>query len=196
MDEKLRIPGEKVASIEEFLPGDNTFEDDDYIRATTIGKINLDSSERLASINRQKQITVPNVGDIVIGVVEANLPSMIAIMIKFVNGKEMNSDLECICVTRHIRKKNIALAQDVVKVKIISHINGTIHATIDEPELGVLFTKCRKCFGTVVKMRDAVKCKDCGWIDDRKLSTEFGKSEFLTQNKDEEGLISRRTRCI
>ena len=33
--------------------------------------------------------------------------------------------------------------------------------------------------GTVVKMRDAVKCKDSGWIDDRKLSTEFGKSDFL-----------------
>ena len=157
MDEKLRIPGEKIASIEEYLPGDNTFEDDDSIRATTIGEINLDSSERLASINRQKQITVPNVGDVIIGVVEANLPSMIAIMIKFVNGKKMNSNLECICVTRHIRKKNIALAQDVVKAKIISHINGTIHATIDSQELGVLFTKCRKCHGTVVKMRDAVK---------------------------------------
>ena len=44
------------------------------------------------------------------------------------------------------------------------------------------FTKCRKCFGTVVKMRDAVKCKDCGWIDDRKLSSDFGKSEFLNQD--------------
>ena len=182
MDNNQKIPWEKIASIEEYLPGNNTFEDNDSIRATTIGEINLDSSERSASINRQKQITVPNVGDIIIGVVEANLPSMIAIKIKYVNGKEMNSDLECICVTRHIRKKNIALAQDVVKAEIISHINGTIHASIDSPELGVLFTKCRKCFGTVVKMRDAVKCKDCGWIDDRKLSTEFGKSDFLSKN--------------
>ena len=158
MDNNQKIPGEKIASIEEYLPGDNTFEDNDSIRATTIGEINLDSSERSASINRQTQITVPKVGDIIIGVVEANLPSMIAIAIKFVNGKKVNSDLECICVTRHIRKKNIALAKDVVKAEIISHINGTIHATIDSPELGVLFTKCRKCFGTVVKMRDAVKC--------------------------------------
>ena len=179
MDNNQKIPGEKIASIEEYLPGDNTFEDNDSIRATTIGEINLNSSERSASINRQKQITVPKVGDIIIGFVEANLPSMIAIAIKFVNGKKVNSDLECICVTRHIRKKNIALAQDVVKAEIISHINGTIPATIDSPELGVLFTKCRKCFGTVVKMRDVVKCKDCGWIDDRKLSTEFGKSDFL-----------------
>tara|TARA_B100001559_G_scaffold191837_1_gene160513 strand:- start:190 stop:456 length:267 start_codon:yes stop_codon:yes gene_type:complete len=88
MDEKQKIPGEKIAQIEEYLPGDNTYEDNDIIRATTIGSINLDSDERLASINRQKQITVPNVGDIIIGVVEANLPSMIAIMIKYVNGKK------------------------------------------------------------------------------------------------------------
>ena len=181
MDEKQKIPGEKIALIEEYLPGENTFEDEDSIRATAIGEIRLDSTERLASIERRKQITVPKVGDIIIGVVEANLPSMIAIMIKFVNGKKANSDLECICVTRHLRKKNVALAKDVVKVEIISHINGTIHSTIDSPELGVLFTKCRKCYGTVVKMRDAVKCKDCGWIDDRKLSLDFGKSEFMNQ---------------
>ena len=182
MNDKQKIPGEKIAQIEEYLPGENTFEDNDVIRATTIGNIELDSNERLASINRQTQITVPKVGDVIIGVVEANLPSMIAIMIKYVNGKKVVADLECICVTRHIRKKNIALAKDVVKAEIISHINGTIHASIDSQELGVLFTKCRKCFGTVVKMRDAVKCKDCGWIDDRKLSSEFGKSEFLAQN--------------
>jgi exosome complex component CSL4 len=182
MNEKQKIPGEKIALIEEYLPGENTFEDEDSIRATVIGEIRLDSTERLASIERQKQITVPKVGDIIIGVVEANLPSMIAIMIKYVNGKKVVADLECICVTRHLRKKNIALAKDVVKVKIISHINGTIHSTIDSPELGVLFTKCRKCYGTVVKMRDAVKCKDCTWIDDRKLSSDFGKSEFMNQN--------------
>ena len=179
MDENQKIPGERIASIEEYLPGENTFEDNDLIRATTIGNVNLDSTERLASIDRQTQITVPKVGDIIIGVVEANLPSMIAIMMKYVNGKKVVADLECICVTRHLRKKNVALAKDVVKAKIISHINGTIHASIDSQELGVLFTKCRKCFGTVVKMRDAVKCKDCTWIDDRKLSSDFGKSDFL-----------------
>ena len=120
MSENQKIPGEKIVSIEEYLSGENTYEDNDVIRATVIGDINLDSTERLASINRQKQITVPKVGDIIIGVVEANLPSMIAIMIKFVNGKKVVSDLECVCVTRHIRKKNIALAKDVVKAEIIS----------------------------------------------------------------------------
>ena len=77
MENNQKIPGEKIAQIEEYLPGENTFEDDDIIRATTIGEINLDSVERLASINRQKQITVPKVGDVIIGVVQENLPAMI-----------------------------------------------------------------------------------------------------------------------
>ena len=29
MDNNQKIPGEKIASIEEYLPGDNTFEDND-----------------------------------------------------------------------------------------------------------------------------------------------------------------------
>ena len=52
MNENQKIPGEKIAQIEEYLPGNNTFENEDSIRATTIGEVNLDSSERLASINQ------------------------------------------------------------------------------------------------------------------------------------------------
>ena len=56
----------------------------------------------------------------------------------------------------------------------------TIHAVMNEPELGIIFTKCRKCVGKVVaKSSDAIKCTDCGWIDERKLSSNFGKSNFV-----------------
>jgi exosome complex component CSL4 len=71
------------------------------------------------------------------------------------------------------------LVKDIVTLKILNHLNGTIHATIDEPNLGVLFTKCRKCGGKVVPMRDAIKCTECSWIDERKLSSNFGNSSFF-----------------
>ena len=179
MTNQNKIPGEKIAALEEYLPGSNTFDDGEVIRATTIGSVQFDTSERSASVKSDNPTQIPKIGDMIIGTVEANLPSMIAVSIKFVNGKKTKTNVECVCVTRHLRKKNIALAQDVVKAEIISNINGTLHGKIDPPECGVLFTKCRKCFGIVTKMRDAVKCKDCGWIDDRKLSLDFGKSDFL-----------------
>ena len=179
MVEELTLPGEKVAMIEEYLPGENTFEDGETIRSSSIGIKELNRSEQQVSIQNKKSVGIPKIGDIIIGTVEATLGSMIAVSIGYINSTKIESNIECICVTRHLRKKNAALVKDVVRLKILSRVNGTIHATIDEHDLGVLFTKCRKCFGAVVKIRDAVKCSECGWIDDRKLSSDFEKSDFL-----------------
>ena len=122
---------------------------------------------------------IAQVGDTIIGTVAAVMSSMIAVSIDYINGKPTTSKVECGCATRQLRKKNVALLNDLVTLKILNHLNGTIHATIDEPNLGVLFTKCRKCGGKVVQMRDAIKCTECSWIDERKLSSNFGKSDFF-----------------
>jgi len=171
--------GDKIASIEEYEAGYNTFDDGDMVRASTVGEKILDKSTRIARIKHPKMLSIPQVGDTVIGTVAAVLSSMIAVSIDYINEKPTTSKVECVCSTRNIRRKNIALVKDIVTLKILNHLNGTIHATIDEPNLGVLFTKCRKCGGKVVPMRDAIKCTECSWIDERKLSSNFGNSSFF-----------------
>jgi len=179
MSENTTFPGDKIASIEEYEAGHNTFDDGDMVRAATVGQKDLDKTTRVASVKHPKLLSIPKVGDIVIGTVAAVMSSMIAVSIDYINGKPTTSKVECICSTRNIRIRNIALVKDIVTLKILSHLNGTIHATISEPHLGILFTKCRKCGGKVVPMRDAIKCTDCSWIDERKLSTNFGKNDIL-----------------
>lgn len=172
------FPGYKIASIEEYEAGHNTFDDGDMIRAATIGQIDIDKSLHVANIKHPKRFSIPNVGDIIVGPVVAVMSSMIIVSIDYINGKPTTSKVECICPTRNIRRKIVALAGDMVALKIIGHLNGAIHATIEEPQLGVLFTKCRKCVGSVIQVRDIVKCKECEWIDERKLSKMFGSSDF------------------
>jgi exosome complex component CSL4 len=179
MSESVAFPGDKIASIEEFEAGYNTFDDGDMVRASTVGKQNLDKTTRIASISHPKMLSIPQVGDIIIGTVAAAMSSMIAVSIDYINGKPTTSKVECVCSIRNLRKKNVALVNDIVILKILNHLNGTIHAAIDEPNLGVLFTKCRKCGGKVVPMRDAIKCTECSWIDERKLSTDFGNGDFV-----------------
>lgn len=179
MSETATFPGDKIASIEEYEAGYNTFDDGDMVRASTVGEKTLDKTTRVASIKHPKMLSIPQVGDTIIGTVVAVMSSMIAVSIEYINGKPTTSKVECVCATRQLRKKNVALLGDIVNLKILNHLNGTIHAKIDEPQLGVLFTKCRKCGGKVVQMRDAIKCTECSWIDERKLSTEYGKSEFI-----------------
>jgi len=180
MSENSTFPGEKIASIEEYEAGHNTFDDGDMVRAATMGQKDLNKTTRVVNVNHPKLLSIPQVGDVIIGTVAAVMSSMIAVSIDYINGKPTTSKVECVCGTRNLRIRNVALVNDIVSLKIISHINGTIHAAINEPELGIIFTKCRKCGGRVVSMRDAIKCTDCSWIDERKLSKNFGKYDFVS----------------
>ena len=173
------LPGDEIAVIEEYEAGSNACAHEHVIRATVIGETETDQKKRLVNVKNYKTTSIPEKGDIIIGTVEAVMGSMIAVLIHYINSKPVKSQVECICATRSLRKKNVALVKDLVKLKIIGHLNGAIHASIQEPELGVLFTKCRKCGMNVKPLRDIIKCVECGWTDDRKLSSDFLKSDFL-----------------
>ena len=176
---EFSIPGDKVATIEEFETGSNTFDDGHTIRSVVVGTKEFDKTNRIAKINQFKSPAVPQVNDLVIGNVVALMANMFAINILYINGKATHSGLECICQARGAKKRIIARVSDVVLVKIISHLNGAIHATISEPELGVLFTQCNKCAGKVVQIGGNIKCVDCGYIEERKLSSKFGNGDFI-----------------
>lgn len=176
MPDDLTFPGDRIASIEEYEPGPNTFDDGGAVRAATIGTVQINSEKRSVGINTHRQISIPEPGDTIIGVVVSSLPSMLAVLIQYINDKPVVSSVECICSIRNLRKRTVALSNDIVKLRIISRLNGTIHAAISEPDLGVLFTKCKKCGGKVIAMRDGIKCTDCAWTDERKLSSDFGKA--------------------
>lgn len=179
MSESTTLPGDKIASIEEYEAGYNAFDDGNMVRATAVGSVDIDKSQRIANIINPKILSVPKVGDTIIGTVAAVMSSMIIVTVDYINGSPTTSKVECLCATRNIRKKNVALVNDIVRLKTVSHLNGAIHTTMDDRDSGVLFTKCRKCGGKVVPMRDAIKCTECAWIDDRKLSAMFGNSDFV-----------------
>jgi exosome complex component CSL4 len=172
------MPGDKLGFIEEMEAGSNTFDDGDTIRSSTVGIANVDKKNRIVQVQNGKQISIPKKGDIVIGSVSAVLSSMIAVAIQYLNGKPNSSGVECICQNAN-RRRIIARVNDIIALKVESHLNGAIHATIDEPELGVLFTKCNICGGSVVPMRDRVKCPNCGFVEDRKISINYEKADFI-----------------
>ena len=76
MSETATFPGDKIASIEEYEAGYNTFDDGDMVRASTVGEKNLDKTTRVASIKHPKMLSIPKVGDIVIGTVAAAMSSV------------------------------------------------------------------------------------------------------------------------
>ncbi len=173
------LPGDKIAIIEEYGSGNNTYDDGEIIRSTTVGQSDINKKDRVIDVKNIKPTSMPKPGDIVIGTVEAVLGSMLVVLSKYINSEPVQSQVECICSTSNIRKRNIALVNDLIKIKILGTLNGAIHGTMNDQDLGVLFTKCRKCGKDVKPLRDIIKCIECGWTDDRKLSSDFLKSDFI-----------------
>jgi len=110
------LPGDKISIIEEYEAGNNTCDDGQIVRATVIRESEIDQIERIVNVKNQKNSSIPEKGDIIIGTVEAVMGSMIAVMINNINSKPVKSQVECICATRSIRKKNVALVKDLVKL--------------------------------------------------------------------------------
>ena len=75
---EAKFPGDRIGYIEEYVSGENTYDDGESIRATVIGSSELNNSEKTANVITQTKLSIPEINDIVIGNVEAVLGSMLS----------------------------------------------------------------------------------------------------------------------
>jgi exosome complex component CSL4 len=190
-DEKsLILPGERVASIEEFEGGKNTYlAPDGTIRSAAIGNKVLDLKRRVVKIDQKNSPMLPKVGDIVVGYIEMLFSSMISVRILIINDKESTAGFSAIASAkvggrdRDRRGRVVFRTGDIIRGRVISLLNSTIHITIAEKEFGVLYALCFNCGGDTVRINDTIKCIECGAYEERKLTNDYGKETFRLIHK-------------
>jgi exosome complex component CSL4 len=181
---KVILPGEQVASIEEFEGGKNTYlTEDGTIRSAAIGTKALDLKRRIVKIEPKNAPMMPKIGDILVGYVEMIFASMISVKVLYINGIRSKSGFAAIASmrvgsSRDRRERPIFRTGDIIRGRVMSLLNSTVHMTIAEREFGVLYTTCFMCGGDTVKVNDTVKCIECGAWEPRKLTNDYGKETF------------------
>ena len=179
---RLAIPGDKLATIEEFVPGRGSATSGDEIVSTVVGDVEADMANRVIIVKAMKSVDkeLPKTGDLVIGHVDSAQPSMAQITIIAVNDRESDKELSGMLSMREDRRRRTSSplkAGDIIRARVASTKNAIIHLSLDDPKAGVLETVCSNCGGNVMALgRDRVKCKECGFVDDRILSEDFIKS--------------------
>ena len=78
---KQVLPGDFLAFPEEFLPGKNTYEKADSVRATVLGRVEKDLSKREVEVRPSVSAKTPKVGDVVVGQVEVAMTSTAGVRI-------------------------------------------------------------------------------------------------------------------
>lgn len=183
MGDDMKLPGEKIALIEEFEGGSGTYEDNGIVRSAWIGKPVFDFKKRVVTVNPTKQTPLPKAGDIVIGFID-NVPgNMVSMRILYVNGKKTDAGFTAISLMRGGRGRKSVMFKvgDLVRAKIVSLLNANIHVDFRDRNLGVIYTVCHSCGGNVVSVDGRVKCVECGTTEERKLAEDYGQVNLVLQ---------------
>ena len=190
------FPGEQVALIEEFEGGKNTYITDGTIRSKAVGTRVYDFKRRIVKINPKNSPMLPKIGDVLVGYIEMLFGSMMSVRVLYINEKKSFAGFSAIASARtggggsnnsggggwrergDRRGRTIFRVGDIIRGRVISLLNSTIHITIDEKEFGVLYTLCFNCGGDTVRVHNSVKCIECGVYEERKLTHDYGRETF------------------
>ena len=187
------LPGEQLASIEEFEGGKNTYVNNGLVRSSAVGTKVYDFKRRIVKIDQKNSPMLPKIGDIVVGYIEMLFGSMFSMRILYLNDKKSEAGFSAISSARlggsggrdrgDRRARIIFRIGDIIRGRVISLLNSTIHITIDEKEFGVLYALCFNCGGDTVRLNSAIKCIECSIFEERKLSNDYGKETITLIHK-------------
>jgi exosome complex component CSL4 len=176
------LPGDKLAVSEEFLPGPNTYDDSGLIRALRAGSIFKDPKNMEISVKPAIEPEIIKVDDWVTGQVEGVQANSANVHIYFLNGKPTYKDFSGMLTLRGLsgggrgaRRTTPVKTGDVVRSRVFSLVNGIIHMTIEEPDMGVVYALCGSCGKPLTRgSATRAKCDECGNVEERKLARDFG----------------------
>lgn len=176
------LPGDKLAVSEEFLPGQHTYDNAGLIRALVAGSVQRDMKSMEISVKPAVEPEIIKVDDWITGQVEATQANSANVHIFFHNGKPTHKDFSGMLSLRGLsgggrgaRRTTPVKSGDVVRCRVFSLLNGIIHLTIDEPDMGVVAALCGNCGKPLLRgSATKAKCDECGNVEERKLARDFG----------------------
>ena len=200
-DIKRVIPGVRLSVIEEFDPGKNTFVNDGEVRSSAIGKPVINMVDRVLNVAQKNTPLIPTIGDIVTGYIDMLFGNMISVRVVYINDKYSHSGFSAIASTRiyntgggggggssynsgwreRNRGKLIFKVGDIVRGRVFSLLNSSIHITLEDKDMGVVYTICFSCGNeNLNKLPGGLKCSSCGNFEERKVSVDYGKEAFTS----------------
>ncbi len=180
-------PGEKLAYIEEFLNGENTYIDGDIIRSSIDGIVKVDWVKRLIFVEPIKEVIRLKPGIRVVGTI-INMSGVFGyVKIHFYSedGNRWYSakypQTGVVYPPYRVSDiSNIYNVKDEIYGTIVSTKNRILHISIRDREFGVVKSLCKYCGETMTLIRNndklVLKCPICKNIQNRKISPYYGSS--------------------
>ncbi|MFO7618194.1 MAG: exosome complex RNA-binding protein Csl4 [Thermoplasmata archaeon] len=178
----MAMPGDKLATSEEYIPGRGTYERDGMIFAAVMGRPAFNQSDKTACVIEIKRASVLKPGDTVFGEVVNVSNTMANVAISGVEASPdrwISGEVGVIHVSKvtesytdDVRKE--FCAGDMVRARVLQSA-PSMQLSSREPELGVLKARCCRCRNILFNNSGKLYCPDCERFEHRKLAGDFGR---------------------
>jgi exosome complex component CSL4 len=179
---KVILPGEQVATTEELMPGEGTYEDNGVIRASRLGIYEIDTKNRQAIIKPLTSIPIEiKKGNIVLAKVNSVRSNMVIADIIHVIGKnrqisgDTNGTLRVSEISNGYTKDPATEYSpgDIIRAKI-TQVKPSLQLATKDKDLGVIKAMCSKCRKPLEQKGNILKCKNCNNKERRKIAIDYG----------------------
>ncbi len=177
------VPGDFLATAEEFVPGEGAHEEDGKIYSSCTGVVLLDArTKRVSVFPRVSGPPSLKGGGTVIGRVEEVRDQTANVYIGVLKGHE-NRELPLPNLgTVHISQVQKGYVKDlhhqfrsgdIIRARVLSAQMGSIKLSTADDELGVVVATCSRCRTLLERENSKLKCPNCGNVEFRKLASDY-----------------------
>jgi exosome complex component CSL4 len=189
---KCFLPGEFLATEEEFSKGENTFEENGSIFSDSLGKPCEDNKLKVISIVKPRILAQLAIGSVIFGIVmlvRTNSVSIELSSLKTSSERQVIGSSFAMLPVRNVSREYVEdLKQefkigDFVKARVAEAKPWGIDLRTNEADLGVIKAFCSKCRHSLQLSGAGLKCTNCGNSETRKLSAEYESSFAFPEEK-------------
>ncbi len=187
----VAVPGEELGVEEEFMPGEGIYVEEGKLYSSSLGAIAVDAKSRRVDVSSGIKIAVPEVGDVVEGVVVGPMreDSTVIEILRIRGKRSLKGAFTGILHVSQAAKSYIDTIFDAVGLndwvlaKVVTGWPPYQLSTADD-ELGVMYATCPKCGDELVLKRGRLFCNRDKIFERRKISIHYLVKEGSYAGKD------------
>lgn len=175
------LPGDWLGVIEEFTPGEGTYEENGVVYASTVGRVLIDNIEKRVKVIPTEVRALPKKDDIVIGKVTQIDKMLTFVDIARVRGQTLANPFSAVVHISQISPgyvENTSDAMkpgDIIRARVIEEHGELIQLTTAEKNLGVIYATCSFCGSELERKGNVLNCVNCEAKETRKIASDYGR---------------------
>ncbi len=182
LENMFTLPGQELAVIEEFIPGEGVYVRNGIIYSARLGHVQLDMKSRRISVAPLKEKRIPRRGFVFYGVAQF-IPREDLVVVRMCYDERMNPLHGEFTGVLHVSQASdkfidsilkVVKPGDIIKAVVLSDEPPYI-ISIKQPQYGVVLAFCSVCGAPLARIpgQDHLVCTRCRNREHRKTSTNY-----------------------